>query len=310
MKAAQYSQYGGSEVIEIKEIDKPELKEGQVLVEVKAAAVNPFDWKVRRGYMKETIPLELPITIGADYSGILNEVPDDITDFNVGDEVYGSANVLNGGSGGFAEYATSNTTSMALKPTTLSHEESAAIVIVGVSTMQALDQMDLGEGKRILIHGGAGGIGSVAVQYAKHLGAYVVTTARGQDKDFVIGIGADEVIDYETQDFTQIIKDFDAVFDTVSGETYTKSFRVLKPGGIIVSMNEQPNEELAIKHGVKAVLLSSKVNTMSLDRLREVVDKGIIKPQVDKVFPLDQAAEAFNYQENGHPKGKVVVSVK
>lgn len=310
MKAAQYRQYGGPEVIEIVEIEKPAPKAGQIIVEVKAASVNVFDWKVRRGYMKDAIPITLPITIGADFAGIVTEVPGGITEFSEGDDVYGSVNVLNGGSGAFAEFATANIDSIALKPTTIDYEQSAAIVLVGVSSMQALDQLELREGKKVLIHGGAGGIGSSAIQYAKHLGAEVMTTARAADKDFVTSLGADTVVDYESEDFSGVLSDMDTVFDTVGGETYTKSFKVLKKGGKIVSMNEQPNNELAAEYGVTAILLSAKVNAESLNRLKEVVDKGVIKPQIDKVFMLNQAAEAFDYQENGHSKGKVVVKVK
>lgn len=309
MKAAQYSRYGGPEVIEVKNLDKPKPKEGQLVVKIKAAAVNPFDWKVRRGYKKDAIPIKLPITIGADFAGIVSEVPVGVNAFNIGDDVYGSVSVLNGGSGAMAEFASANTNSIALKPTVLDYEQSAAIVLVGISTMQALDQLDLDEGKKLLIHGGAGGIGSSAIQYAKHLGVYVATTVRADDKDFVTELGADEVIDYETQDFAQLLKDFDAVFDTVGGETYAKSFNVLNEGGMIVSMNEQPNEKLAREHKITAVLLSSKVDTNSLNELRKVIEKSVIKPQIDKIFPLDHAAEAFEYQESGHPKGKVVVRV-
>ncbi len=309
MKAVRYSQYGGPEVLQIAEIDKPSLKDGQILVEVKASAINPFDWKVRKGLMKDSIPLDLPITIGSDFAGIVEEVPAGIEAYKPGDEVYGSANVLNGSSGSMAECAAVNTTSVALKPGDLNFTEAAAIVLVGVSTIQALDQMNLSEGKKILIHGGAGGIGSSAIQYAKHLRAYVATTARADDIDFVKNLGADEVIDYESRDFSEVVKDFDAVFDTVGGETYKKSFGVLKEGGIIVSMVMPPDEELAGKYSVKAVLMSSKVNTDSLNRLKELVEQDIIKPQVDKAFPLSQAAKAYDHQENGSPKGKVVVEI-
>ncbi len=309
MEAIQYSKYGGPDVLEVKEIERPVLKDGQVLVRVKAAAINPFDFKLRRGDNKDSVPLDLPVVIGADYSGVVSEVPEDVTDFKAGDEVYGSAIVLNGGSGAFAEFAASNTNSMALKPASLSFTEAAAFVLVGVSAIQTLDQLDLSKGKKLLIHGGGGGVGSSAIQYAKHLGAYVATTARESDKDFVDGLGADEVINYEAQDFSEILSDYYAVLDTVGGETYTKSFKILKPGGRIISMNMSPDEELARRHGVTALLQSSKVNTYNLNRVRELVDHGVFRPQVDKVFPLEQAAEAFDYQESGKAKGKVVVKI-
>lgn len=309
MKAAQFSEYGGPEVITVVEVEKPVPKVGQVLVQVKAAAINPFDGKLRQGYMKDTIPLGLPVTVGADFSGIVTEVPIGITNYKVGDEVYGSAIILNGGSGAMAEYAAANTTSLALKPANASFQEAAAVVLVGVSAVQALDQLNLADGKKILIHGGAGGIGSVAIQYAKHLGAYIATTAKESDKDFVTQLGADEVIGYENQKFEEILNNYDAVFDTVGGETYTRSFFILKRGGIVISMVEQPNEQLMAQYGVTALPMSSKVNTASLNRLAEQVNTGTIKPQVDKSFPITQTAEAFEYMQTASPKGKVVIKV-
>ncbi|HSX23619.1 MAG TPA: NADP-dependent oxidoreductase [Candidatus Saccharimonadales bacterium] len=310
MKAAQYSEYGGPEVIKVNEVGAPALKEKQVLVQTQAATINPFDYKLRNGAMKDTIPLDFPVTIAADFSGVVNEIAEGATGFKTGDEVYGSANFLGGGSGALAELVAANAANIALKPTKLSHTEAAALVLVGVSAIQALDQLGLAAGKKVLIHGGAGGIGSTAIQYAKYLGAYVATAVREADMDFVKKLGADEVIDYERQQFEDVFHDYDAVFDTVSGDTYTRSFKVLKPGGIIISMNERPNEALAAEHGVTALFQSTKVTTESLNRLSEVVDKGIIVPQIDKTFPLEQAASAFTYMETGHPKGKVVVKIR
>ncbi len=309
MKAAQINQYGGPEVIAVTDTDMPVSKDAQVLVKVQAAAINPFDWKIRAGYMKDAIPLSLPVTLGADFSGVVSEVAEGVTDFKAGDEVYGSAIILNGGSGALAEHAAVNTKSIARKPATVSFEQAAALVLVGVSAVQALDQLNLAPGKKVLIHGGAGGIGSAAIQYAKSLGAYVAATARGEDKDFVIQLGADEVIDYENQKFEDAVNDYDAVFDTVGGETYARSFKVLAKGGIIISMLEQPSEQLMSEYGVTALPMSTDVNTGSLNRLAELVAEGTIKPQVDKVFPLEQTADAFTYLETGHPKGKVVVKI-
>lgn len=309
MKAAQFSNYGDPGVIEITDIDKPVPKQGQVLVKVSAAAINPFDGKLRQGTMKDAIPLELPITIGADFSGVVSEVPVNVTNLKVGDEIFGSAMILNGGSGALAEYAAVNTSNAALKPVGASHEEAAASVLVGVSALQALDQLNLAPGKKILIHGGAGGIGSAAIQYAKSLGAYIATTARGSDKDFVVQLGASEVIDYETQKFEDVLSDYDAVYDTVGGETYTRSFGILKRGGIVISMLEQPNQELMAEHGVTALPMSSKVNTESLNKLAKLLSDGTIKPQIDTVYTLAQTAAAFTHLQSGFPKGKIVIKV-
>lgn len=311
MQAVQINRYGDSGVIQVNEIDKPVPKAGQVLVEVHAAAINPFDWKIRRGYMKEMIPLQFPITIGADFSGVISEIGEGVTDFAVGDEVYGSAIVLGGGSGAIAQYAAANTKSIAQKPGKLSHSEAAGLVLVGVSAVQALgEHIGLKPGEKILIHGGAGGIGSAAIQYAKHLEAYVATTVRGADKNFAIELGADEVIDYETEQFEEKLADYDAVFDTVGGDPYKRSFQIVKDGGVIVSMVEAPNEELVSGRGVKVVSQQTHTDRESLRHLAELADSGIIKAHIDKEYSLHETAEAFEYAEKGHPRGKVVIHTK
>jgi NADPH:quinone reductase-like Zn-dependent oxidoreductase len=170
--------------------------------------------------------------------------------------------------------------------------------------------MNLQAGQKILIHGGAGGIGSFAIQLAKHLGAHVATTAARPETDFVKSLGADEVIDYRTQDFSQILKDYDAVFDTVGGETNTKSYQVLKPGGTLVSMVMPADEELVKQRGITYVQQSSQATAERLNEVGKLVDSGALKVNVDKIFPLDQAAEALEYLKSGHPKGKVVITVK
>jgi NADPH:quinone reductase-like Zn-dependent oxidoreductase len=221
MKSAQITRYGNtSEVIEIRQISTPNLSAGKVLVEVKAAGINPIDWKIREGYMQQMIHLQFPSTLGLDFSGVVKQVADDVSsDFKQGNEVYGQAGVPSGGSGAFSEIALASVTSIAHKPKTLEYEEAAALPLVGVSAWQALVEfMGLSNGQKILIHGGAGGIGSIAIQLAKNLGAHVATTVSTDDKQFVQKIGADEVIDYRTQTFEDIVHDYDAVFDTVGGD--------------------------------------------------------------------------------------------
>jgi alcohol dehydrogenase len=168
----------------------------------------------------------------------------------------------------------------------------------------------LQSGQKVLIHGGAGGIGTFAIQLAKHLGAYVATTAALEDTEFVKSLGADEVIDYKTQKFEELLKDYDVVFDLVGGETAKKSYQVLKPGGTLVSMAAQPDEELSKKYGVKALAQQTHATSDKLEKIGELIEQGVIKVFVDKVFPLDQAASAQDYLQNGHPKGKVVLKVK
>jgi len=225
----------------------PNPSSGKILVNIKASGVNPIDWKIREGYMQQMAPLQFPSTLGMDFSGIIKQVGENVpSDFKQEDEVYGQASVLRGGSGAFAESALVDQDAIAHKPKTLNHIEAAALPLVGVSAWQALvENIGLSKGNKILIHGGAGGIGSIAIQLAKHLGGYVATTVSTNDKQFVQELGADQVIDYKAENFEDIIRDYDAVFDTVAGDTYKRSFKVLKKGsGIIVSMLEQPNSDL------------------------------------------------------------------
>ena len=316
MKSAQIKRYGGSDVIEINQTTStPNLAAGDVLVEIKAAGINPIDWKIREGYMQEMIPIQFPSTLGMDFSGVIKQVDEGVTssDFKQGDEVYGQAGVTNGGSGAFAELALANVEHIAYKPKRLNHLEAAALPLVGVSAWQALvENIGLSKDKKILIHGGAGGIGSISIQLAKKLGAYIATTVDANDKQFVEKLGADEVIDYKAQAFEDLIHNYDAAFDTVGGETYTKSFRVLKKGGIIVSMLEQPNTELMQQFDVKAIFQFTQVNKERLRKLAEFVDEqnNNIDIHIDKTFPLDEAGKALDYQKDVHPRGKIVLVIE
>src|SRR5215207_6636756 len=285
MKAAQIKSYGDSEVVEINP-NAPSLNdpsEAMVLVTVKAAGVNPSDWKLREGFFKQMVPLQFPATLGSDFSGVIEKVGErvssstSVSDLKLGDEVYGHAGAFAGGSGAFAEMALAKADTIAHKPRTLDHEQAAGLPLVGVSAWQALvETMGLTKGQKILIHGGAGGIGSIAIQLAKHLGAYVATTVSTNDKQFVKEeLGADEAIDYKTQTFEDVLAhEYDAVFDTVGGETYTRSFKILKRGGIIVSMLEQPNQELMDRFGVKTISQFTQVNRERLTKLAQWVDQN------------------------------------
>lgn len=312
MKAAQISQYGDIDVLKVTtEASKPTPKEGQVLIEVHASSINPFDWKVRKGFMQQMKQLEFPVTLGGDISGVITELGAGVTSFSVGDKVYGQANIFGGGSGAFAEFAVTSSSQIAKMPEGVDFPEAGAIPLTGVSALQVIeDHMKLHSGQKILIHGGAGGIGSVAIQIAKHLGAYVITTASAKAAEYVRNLGADEVIDYHTEHFDEILHDIDAVFDTVGEETYEKSFKVLKVGGIIVSMVAGPNEELAKQFAVTAIVQSTKVTTESLERLGQLVITGGIKIKIDTRFPLEQIQDAFRAQEEGSPQGKIVVVIK
>lgn len=310
MKAAQLHEYGKSGV-QVIDIQKPEIDSDKVLVEVHAAGVNPFDWKVQLGYMKDFIPLQLPVTLGGDLAGVVSEIGPNVSDFKVGDEVYGQGIAVAGASGSFAEFDLVKANTIALKPKKLSFLEAGAIPLTGISALQALmDHLHLSSGQKILIHGGAGGIGTVAIQIAKHLGAYVATTVSTDDMEYAKQLGADEVINYKNEKFEEKLHDYDAVFDTVGGETNKRSYQVLKKGGMLVSMVESPDEEISKQYEVKALVQKTVVTADRLNKLTELVDQGVVTVYIEKTFPLDQAGEALAYLHKTPPKGKVVIEVK
>jgi len=312
MKAVQVRQYGGPEVIEIvTNIPEPSLKSDQVLVEVYAASINPFDAKLLSGIFKNFIPTQFPYTPGGDFAGVVIKLGESVTENKVGDEVFGSALVLTGGSGSFAQKGSANVKNIAFKPKKIDFIKAASLPLVGASAIQALEEhIKLQRGHKILIHGGAGGIGSIVIQLAKHIGAYVATTVNTSDKEFVKSLGADQVIDYKSEKFEELLSDFDAVFDMVGGKTTDTSFKVLKQNGILVSMVGQPKQELTKQYKVSAIGQNTKTNHEHLSRLAQLVDRGVINAQVDKVFPLERTREAFEHWAKGSPNGKVVVRVK
>lgn len=308
MKAAQISEYGHADVVHVNEVDKPTPGSGQVLVEVQAASLNPFDTMVREGYLQEMIPLKLPVTLGGDIAGVVREVGDEVEDLVDGDIVYGQANVVAGNSGALAEYAVTKAEQVAKAPVGIDITEAASLPLVGVSALQALtDHLNLQADQKIFIHGGAGGIGGIAIAIAKHLGAHVATTATGEGIDYVKELGADEVIDYKTQDFAEILRDFDAVFDTVGGEDFNTSLAILKSGSVAVSMIADADEARAKELGITAIKQSTHVTADKLKELAKLVEKGVVTAKVGKVFELSEIQQAFEARESGDVLGKIVV---
>jgi alcohol dehydrogenase len=219
------------------------------------------------------------------------------------------ASLLAGASGAFAQYASVPSGLLARMPSGLDFSQAAALPLTAVSALEVIDEkMKVGRGHKILIHGGAGGIGTIAIQLARHRGASVATTALGEAVEYVRRLGADMVIDFQKEAFEKVLSGYDFVFDTVAGETYRKSFSVLKKGGMIVSMLEQPNVELAAAHGVTALAQMTQVNTARLNAVSALVTSGVIKVNVERVFPADQVKEAFLARESGKVRGKVVLS--
>lgn len=310
MKAIEIHTYGGDEVITMNPNKPvPAVSSGQLLIKMHAAGVNPVDWKIRAGYLQQMRPLNFPVTLGMDFSGTVEMVGAGVSNFKKDEEVYGMTNFFSGGTGTFAKYFLVDAAAIAHKPKNISFLEASVLPMAGVSALQALvDYMRLSRGQKILIHGGNGGIGTVAIQLAKHLGAYVATTVREENKLFVHKLGADEVIDYKTQRFENLLKNYDAVFDTIGGDIYRNSFKILKKNGIIVSMLEQPNIELMKQYGVNAIAESTDVNNRRLTQLADLVEHNEIKVHIAKTFSLAQTREALAYLENEHPQGKVVVT--
>lgn len=307
MKAAQIKQYGSAANIEVVDIDRPTAGEGQIVVEVGAASLNSFDTIVREGYMQEMVPLELPVTLGGDIAGTVVEVGEGVSSVKSGDTVYGQANVVAGNSGAFAEYSATSANQIAPVPAGVSIQQAASLPLVGVSALQALtDVINLQADQKILITGGAGGIGRIAIQIAKHLGGYVAATASAEDLEALKSLGADEVFDYANDDYTTALSDYDAAFDTAGGDELSKMVKVLKPDGIAVSMAGQPAED----RDVKAVYHMTQVTTDVLTQLSKLVESGIVTPLVGQVFTLDEAVAAFEARESGSVDGKVVLAIK
>jgi len=311
MKAVQISQYGDAGVLTVAtDAPKPAVDDGKVLLEVRAASINPVDSMVRLGYMAKMAPLSFPATLGTDVAGVVVEVGAGAGDFRKGDKVFGMASLLAGASGAFAQYATVPAGLLARIPAGLDFTQAAALPLTGVSALEVIDEkLKAGKGSRILIHGGAGGIGTIAIQLAKHRGAFVATTVLGEAVDYVRELGADKVIDFQKEAFEKVLSGYDFVFDTVAGETYRKSFAVLKRGGTIISMLEQPDTELAAKYGVTALSQMTQVTTARLNSLAELVKNKTVTVHVDRVFPVDKVKEAFLAREGGKVRGKIVLSI-
>lgn len=305
MKAIQFSNYGDSSVLKLTEIDKPSFKENEVLIKVGAITVNPFDMKVRSGSMKDQIPTQFPSIPGSDLAGVVDAVGDKVTRLKVGDEVFATTF-----GGTYAEYVALNEAQVAIKPSNISINEAAALAVPIVTAYSVLvETAKLEKGQKVLIHGAAGAVGGVMVQMAKAIGAYVIGTASGNGIELAKDFGADEVIDYKTQNFATLVKDADLVVDTVGGETQAKSFEVLKKGGHLISIVMPPPPASAEKFGVHAQFISSTPSFKKLEFGKKLVEDGKIKSHIAKTLKLEQAAEAQDLVSNGGINGKVVLEI-
>jgi NADPH:quinone reductase-like Zn-dependent oxidoreductase len=310
IKAARLHSYGGPDAMQVENVPLREPGLGELRVRVHAAGLNPMDWKIRAGYLREKMPLELPVILGGDFSGVVEAAGPDVAALRSGDQVYGDASARRGGSGAFAEFVIAPAGNVAAKPRRLSDVEAAALPLVGISALQALtEHLKVSAGQTVLIHGGAGSIGRIAIQLAKHFGARVATTVSAADIGLARELGAEIVLDYRAQKFEDTLSDLDAVFDTVGGDTYVRSFEVLKSGGRMVSMLEQPRQQLMTEFGVTAAILFTQVTTERLNTLSELVDRGVLNVHVDKTFPLREAATALGALERRSVTGRAVLTI-
>jgi NADPH:quinone reductase-like Zn-dependent oxidoreductase len=308
MEAVRVHQYGGPEVLVVEQIPVPSPAPGQVLVRVAAAGVGPWDALVRTG--KSGIAQTLPLTPGSDIAGVVESIGNGDRRFVPGDRVYGVTNVSF--TDGYAQYALATSGMFARKPESLGFIDAASAPVVAVTAWQMLfDFAHLSAGQRVLVHGAAGNVGSYAVQLAQWAGAHVIALADARDAEFVRNLGADEVIDYRTQRFDEIVKDVDVVIDDIGGDMQQRSFGVLKRGGILVSSVSQPSEAEAKKHGVRVAYFIVNVTTAELERIANLFDDGTIATNLGIVLPLKDARRAHEMLAGTvpHPRGKIVLEV-
>jgi NADPH:quinone reductase-like Zn-dependent oxidoreductase len=333
MKAFILDRYGSADHVRAGDVPDPELREDDVLIQIHAAGVNQLDSKIRNGEFKRILPYRLPLILGHDVAGVVVRVGSRVRRFKPGDEVY--ARPADGRIGAFAEFIAIAEEDVAIKPKALSMAEAASIPLVGLTAWQALvERANLRKGQKVLIHAGSGGVGTFAIQLAKHLGATVATTTSTANVALVRSLGADIVIDYKKEDFAQVLQDYDVVLNSLDKVTLEKSLRVLKPGGQLISISGPPDAAFArsigaswalrvimgfLSYGIRAKAKRRQVHYSFLfmrasgDQLSEItslIDDGIIRPVVDRVFPFTSTKEAMAYVEAGRAKGKVVVSLK
>jgi len=333
MKAFILESHGASRALQLAEVPEPQLRDDEVLVQVHAAGVNQLDSKIRDGQFKLILPYRLPLILGHDVAGVVVKAGPRVRQFKPGDEVYARTDDFRIGT--FAEFVPVKESSLAPKPKGLTMEEAASIPLVGLTAWQALvETAKLSKGQRVFIQAGSGGVGTFAIQLARHLGATVATTTSAANFELVRSLGADVVIDYRTQDFEDVLHDYDVVLNSQDGKTLGKSLRVLKGGAKLVSISGPPDpafgRNIAAPAFVRLVmrLLSSGIRRRARGRgidysflfmranggqLREItrlIEAGAIRPVVDKVFAFESTNEALAYSEAGHAKGKVVIKIR
>lgn len=307
MKAVRIHQFGGTEVLQVEDLPRPEPGPGEVLIEVRAASVNPVDYKIREGRYPPVKAEQLPITLGRDVAGTIAALGPGVDRWRGGEAVFA---MLPPDRGGYAEWVAAPAASCALKPPSLDMVQAASVPLAALTAWQGLfTHGGLKAGQSVLIHGASGGVGGFAVQFAKAKGAKVCASASGEHRAFVEDLGADRVIDYRTEKFEQIVHDVDLVFDLIGGETEERSWRVLKRGGTLISTVHEPDADKARQAGVRAQRYTAQADGGQLREIAELIERGQVKAMVDRVFPLAEAAEAERHLKEDHVAGKVVLQV-
>jgi NADPH:quinone reductase-like Zn-dependent oxidoreductase len=308
MKAVRFHEYGGPDVLQYEDAPRPEPHRGEVLVRVHAAGVNPLDWKVREGHLRSALNHSLPLVPGWDFSGVVEAAGPEADLWQPGDAVFGRPDT--GRDGAYAEYIVVRESEVARKPEGLDHLHAAGLSLAGLTAWQALfETAGLCPGQSLLIHGGAGGVGSFAVQLAKWKGAQVIATASAKHLEYLRGLGADEALDYETTAFEDKLRNLDVVLDLVGGDALHRSWKVLRPGGIIVSTVEQPSAADAAAHGVKGTLMRVTTKAGQLHELAELAVAGQLKINIETVLPLKEALRAQIISQQHHVSGKIILQV-
>ena len=308
MKAVRIHEYGTPDVLVYEDAPRPKPGTGEVLVRVHAAALNPVDWKIRAGYVKNWLHYTLPMIPGWDFSGVIDSVGPDAGQWKPGDQVYGRPDISRDGT--YAEYLVVRASEIAAKPRSIDHIHSAALPLAGLTAWQALfDTAALTAGQSVLVHAAAGGVGSLAVQLAKWAGAHVAGTASGRNQFLLRDLGVDQPIDYQTTRFEDVVHDVDVVLDSMAGETRSRSWKVLKKGGILVTLLGQGPLEEAASYGVRGVGIMAKPDPKELDEIAALVDLRKLKPVIEAVFPLQEAAKAHQLGETNRARGKIVLRV-
>ncbi len=308
MRAARIKAFGPPDEITVAEVERPAPGENEICVEIAAAGVGPWDALVRQGF--SALPQPLPLTLGSDVAGVVAEIGTHVSEFAVGDEVFGVTNSQF--TGGYAEYANVLTTMVASKPSSLSFVEAASVPVVAVTASQMLfDYAQAESGQRVLIHGGAGNVGAFAVRLGKNAGMHVTATASERDLDFVRALGADVVIDYQAQRFEDEVANVDAVLDTVGGNVRRRSYGVLRSGGRLVTAAAPIPDDEEVPRGISAEFFLVEVTRERLEALTVLFESGVIRPQVGTVLPLDSVIAAHEMLGGApHPRGKIVLDLR